>query len=122
MINAVSDGRTITENGGLIKQMGEKALVYAEVVNDYSHLKISPSSSFYDDYTPVNKGMRDYISGREGSYYKLNFGAYISESDIEITEGRVFRPLDDRIRQNAHTLAGLRDGIFVLLFQIVVRL
>ncbi|MBP5245254.1 MAG: family 10 glycosylhydrolase [Clostridia bacterium] len=88
VINAVSDGRTITENGGLIKQMGEKALVYAEVVNDYSHLKISPSSSFYDDYTPVNKGMRDYISGREGSYYKLNFGAYISESDIEITEGR----------------------------------
>ena len=88
VITAVTDGKTITENGGLIKQMGENALVYAEVINDYSHLKISPTSSFYDDYTPVNKGMRDYISGREGSFYKLNFGAYISESNIEITEGK----------------------------------
>ena len=86
-ISAVLGNETVTKQGGLIKQMGDKALVFAEVSNDYSHLKISPTSSFYDDYTPASAGMRDYVKGRVGSFYKLAFGGYISADNVTIVEG-----------------------------------
>ena len=86
-ITATLGSETATVQGALIRQMGQKALVYAEVVNDYSYLKTSPTSSFYDDYTPASVGMRDYIKGRTGSFYKLKFGGYISESNVKIVEG-----------------------------------
>ena len=87
MVTAVLGDESVTVQGGLVKQMGEKALVYAEVINDYSHLKISPTSSFYDDYTPASAGMRDYVKGLTGSYYKLKFGGYISSSNVKIVSG-----------------------------------
>ncbi|MGN1121104.1 MAG: family 10 glycosylhydrolase, partial [Eubacteriales bacterium] len=86
-ITATLNGETATVQGGLIRQMGEKALVFAEVINDYSYLKTSPTSSFYDDYTPASAGMRDYVQGLTGSYYKLRFGGYISSSNVKIVDG-----------------------------------
>ncbi len=86
-ITATLDGKTVTQKGGLIRQMGKNALVYAEVINDYSHLKISTTSSFYDDYTPASIGMRDYVTGLAGSFYKLKFGGYISADNVKIVNG-----------------------------------
>lgn len=86
-VTAARFGETHTAQGGLIKQMGTHAPVYAEIIKDYTHLKISPSSSFYDDYTPASIGMRDYITKLEDSYYKLAFGGYVSVNDIKIVAG-----------------------------------
>lgn len=86
-ITASRGNETLTVNGGLIKQMGEHAPVYAEVVTDYTHLKISPSSSFYDDYTPASVGMRDYVKGFIDGYYKLAFGGYVAKENVKIVSG-----------------------------------
>ena len=70
-----------------MREIAEGALIYAEVINDYTELKISPTSSFYSDYTPINAGMRDYVTGFESDYYRLRFGGYVSRENVEITEG-----------------------------------
>ncbi|MBE6551341.1 MAG: hypothetical protein E7665_04320 [Ruminococcaceae bacterium] len=59
---------------------------YIEVTKDYAYLKISPTSSFYDDYLNASEGMRDYIIGLDRGYYKLRFGGYIAESDVRLVE------------------------------------
>lgn len=87
IFTATLDGKSVTQKGGLIRQMGKNALVYAEVINDYSHLKVSTTSSFYDDYTPASRGMRDYVTGLTGSFYKLKFGGYISADNVKIIDG-----------------------------------
>lgn len=60
--------------------------VYAEVTVDYTYLKKSPSSSFYDDYLPSSVGMRDYIESLSDGYYKLRFGGYIAQENAKIVE------------------------------------
>ena len=87
MITATRGNETVTFNGALVKQMGIHAPVYAEVVKDYTHLKISPSSSFYDDYTPASVGMRDYVKSFVDNYYKLAFGGYVAAEDVKIVSG-----------------------------------
>ncbi len=72
----------------LMKEIGEGALIYAQVDKDYTYLKKSPSSSFYDDYTPSSPGMRDYIVGFDSGYYKLKFGGYVSSEDVTVVEGQ----------------------------------
>ncbi len=86
-ITAVRGNESKTVSGGLIQQMGTKAPVYAEVINDYSHLKISTSSSFYDDYTPASVGMRDYVKGLSDGYYKLAFGGYVAAENVKTVSG-----------------------------------
>ncbi len=86
-ITATLGEESVTSQGGLIKQMGEKALVYAEITKDYTRLRLSPSSSFYDEYTPASPGLCDYVKGLYGSYYKLSFGAYVSAENVKIVEG-----------------------------------
>lgn len=87
IIEATLGNEKATARGALVTQMGKKALVYAEVVNDYSYRKIKTDSSFYDDYTPVNKGMRDYVRGLTDNYYLLQSGGYIHSSDVKIYKG-----------------------------------
>ena len=87
IINATRGSEKASSNGGLIKQLGEHAPVYAEVVKDYTYLKVSTDSSFYDDYTPASVGMRDYIKGLEDGYYKLAFGGYVASENVKIISG-----------------------------------
>ena len=60
---------------------------YAQVINDYSHLKISSSSSFYDDYRPVNSGMRDYITEQTKDHLKLSFGGWVEKKNVAVVNG-----------------------------------
>jgi len=80
------NGETKTAYSSEIKIIPDGCKAYAEVVNDYSFLKISPTSSFYDDYLNASVGMRDYITGLDRGYYKLRFGGYISKDDVKIVE------------------------------------
>ena len=87
MIRASRGSETASAQGGLIRQMGAHAPVFAEVINDYSHLKTSPTSSFYDDYTPASRGMRDYVTGLTDGFYRLKFGGYIHADNVKIIDG-----------------------------------
>lgn len=77
-----------TVRTGLMKQIGEGALIYAQIDKDYTYLKKEPASSFYDDYTPTSPGMRDYIVGYEEGYYKLQFGGYVSSENVTVVTGQ----------------------------------
>ena len=85
---ATNGNKTATKTAGEVKELADGAFIYAEVINDYTELKISPTSSFYSDYTPINAGMRDYVTGLEGDYYRLKFGGYVSRDSVKITEGQ----------------------------------
>lgn len=87
MVTATLGKETVSKSGGVIKQMGANALIYAEVTNNYSYLKIAPNSSFYDDYTPASVGLRDYVKGLSDGYYKLAFGGYVAKENVKLVEG-----------------------------------
>ena len=87
IVTAKLGNESASATGGAVKQMGQKALVYAEVINDYSHLKTAPYSSFYDDYTPASTGLRAYVQGRSDGVYKLAFGGYVAASNVKLVEG-----------------------------------
>lgn len=85
---AEKGGYKKTIRTGLMRQIGEGALIYAQVNTPYTYLKKSPTSSFYDDYTPTSVGMRDYIVGFDSDYYKLRFGGYVSADNVNVVEGQ----------------------------------
>ncbi len=85
---AKSGSNEVVKRVGLMKQIGKGALIYAQVDKDYTYLKKSTTSSFYDDYTPTSPGMRDYITGFSSGYYKLRFGGYVSSEDVTVVEGQ----------------------------------
>jgi len=64
------------------KSPGRPASGPCEVVKDYSHLKISAASEFYNDYLPASKGMRDNVIGFADGYYKLGFGGWIAAENV----------------------------------------
>ena len=82
------DGETVTENGGEISKKGIDSYVYAEVKNDYTYTKVGTNSSFYDDFLPSSKGMRDYVTDIRNGYCKMRFGGYIKEENLDFTYGK----------------------------------
>ncbi len=86
--NAVMGSNSATVKTSLMRQIGEGAPIYAQVNKAYTYLKKSPTSSFYDDYTPSSPGMRDYITGFEQGFYKLKFGGYVSSENVTVVEGQ----------------------------------
>lgn len=80
-------GENATETAANVKVKPENCQAFIEVINDYSHLKISPTSSFYNDYLPSSVGMRDYVESLSDGYYKLRFGGYISQENAKFVEG-----------------------------------
>lgn len=85
---ATLDGQSFTKDACVIKQAGKNAYAYATVENDYTHTKVTTTSSFYDDFLPSSYGMRDYIKFKSDGYYKLRFGGFVSEDDVVVTYGQ----------------------------------
>ena len=81
---AQRNGETATLKCGLISQKGLDSYSYAEVKEDYTHTKVGTSTSFYDDFLPSSKGMRDYITDMTNGYCKLRFGGYVKTEELEI--------------------------------------
>ena len=84
IFRATKNGKSAEKRIAPVVQLGKGALIYAEVKNDYSYFKTEYDSSFYDDPTPQQIGMRDYIVGYVGGYYKLRSGYYVSEDDVKV--------------------------------------
>lgn len=78
---------TVTREGSEVFVIPEDLPVLGRVTKDYSYLKISPDSSFYDDYTPASLGMTDRIVGFYEGYWKLGFGGYVAKEEMEVLKG-----------------------------------
>ncbi len=99
VFKAQKDGKIAEKKAGLISQIGKNAFAVAEVTKHYSYTKIDPESSYYDDYLPSSKGMRDYVEELKDGYYKLRFGGYIAKENVAITFGKTL--LDNKILTTA---------------------
>ncbi|MBQ4353948.1 MAG: family 10 glycosylhydrolase [Clostridia bacterium] len=85
-----ADG-TVKTDGSRVRVLGEGAFLCVRAKEDYTHLKITPSSSYYNDYTVQSAGMTDYAVSQQGGYYRLRMGGYVSEDAVEeITDPALF--------------------------------
>lgn len=80
---AVHDDGTVTADGIGVRILGEAAPLAVRAVDDYTHLKISETSSYYNDYTVQSSGMTDYVVSQRNGYYKLRMGGYVAEGEVE---------------------------------------
>ncbi len=71
-----------------ISQAGKDAYYYVEIAEDYTHTKVGTTSSFYDDFLPSSKGMRDYVTTLTDGFYKLKFGGYVASEKVTLNYGR----------------------------------
>lgn len=86
LYTAVHSDGTVTAEGAQIRVLGENALLAVRVLDDYTHLKITESSSYYNDYTVQSAGMTDYVVSQKNGYYKLRMGGYVAEGDVIETD------------------------------------
>ena len=121
VFKAVRGHETAEKKAGHISQIGKNSFAYAQVNNDYSYTKISTESSYYEDFLPSAKGMRDYVTKHEDGYYKLAFGGYIAEENLDITYGRTLllnkllttamQVYDENPTNNDNNTTDLRFGV-----------
>ncbi|MBQ9921683.1 MAG: N-acetylmuramoyl-L-alanine amidase, partial [Clostridia bacterium] len=105
IFEAKLSGESVSSAAAEVTLKPENYNVYAEVTVDYTHLKKTPASSFYDDYLPSSVGMRDYIESLSDGYYKLRFGGYIASENAKIveatlSEGRVLSVKSETNEEN----------------------
>ena len=77
---------TVTADGTNVRILGEDAKLAVRTLADYTHLKITESSSYYNDYTVQSAGMTDYVVSQRNGFYYLRMGGYVSEDDVEETD------------------------------------
>ncbi len=77
---------TVSADGINVRILGENAKFAVRVKEDYTHLKITESSSYYNDYTVQSAGMTDYVVSQRNGFYQLRMGGYVAETDVEGTD------------------------------------
>lgn len=77
---------TVSADGINVRVLGENGKFAVRVKEDYTHLKITENSSYYNDYTVQSAGMTDYAVSMRNGFYQLRMGGYIAEDDVEETE------------------------------------
>jgi len=110
---AARGNETASVTGINIKLINESAYRPCQVINDNAYVKISTTSSFYDDYLPASVGMRDNVVGFQDGYYKLGFGGWIHSSNVVLLPEKTL--LVNRIlsvaMENKGTVTEIRFGI-----------
>lgn len=74
---------TVEESGVSVRSMGEGTYIRVRAKSDYTHLKITENSSYYNDYTVQSEGMEDIALSLFNGYYKLRMGGYIAQSSVD---------------------------------------
>ncbi len=105
------DERAETE-GAEVRVLGSELCIPVTVIRDYAHLKSSPSSSFYDDYTPQVIGMNEYAVAEEDGYWLLSMGGYIAVEDTE-WGAPVPLPSANSLRQMLQTAVGTTTTFYI---------
>ena len=77
---------TVTADGTNVRILGEDAKLAVRTLADYTHLKITETSSYYNDYTVQSAGMTDYVVSQRNGFYQLRMGGYVAETDVEETD------------------------------------
>ncbi len=82
-------GKTITQAGtGKITVLSPSQLQVAEVTSDAGVARTGPSTDF-SRLTPLPKGTRASITGRDGDWLRLDYGAWINGKETRIIPGAV---------------------------------
>ncbi len=74
---------TVTAKGANVRVLGKDAFLCVRAKDDYTLLKISETSSYYNDYTVQSKGMTDFAVNQKNGFYELRMGGYVSEDLVE---------------------------------------
>lgn len=83
------NGKTATQQGsGKISILSPAKLEVAEVTADAGVARTGPSTD-YSRLTPLPKGTKATITGREGEWVRLDYGAWIKASEVRIVPGAV---------------------------------
>ncbi|MEA5605144.1 N-acetylmuramoyl-L-alanine amidase [Nostoc sp. UHCC 0252] len=83
------DGKTITQPGaGKIQILSRAELPVSEVTVESGVARTGPSTD-YSRLTPLPKGTRATVTGREGEWLRLDYGAWINSKETRILPGAV---------------------------------
>lgn len=74
---------TVTADSIPVRRLGAGAMLCVRATEDYAELKITPSSSYYNDYTVQSAGMTDYAIRLRNGFYELRMGGFIAASQTE---------------------------------------
>lgn len=77
------DGK-VAVDGASVQAMGKDAFIEVKARENYTNLKITEYSSYYNDYTVQSSGMTEYAISKANGFYHLRMGGYISEADVEV--------------------------------------
>lgn len=72
--------------GADVRSLGKDAMICVTANDNYTYLKITETSSYYNDYTVQSAGMTDYAVSQAKGYYQLQMGGYIPEDSVTETE------------------------------------
>ncbi|MEH2458834.1 N-acetylmuramoyl-L-alanine amidase [Nostoc sp.] len=83
------NGKTITQPGsGKIQILSKAELPVAEVTADAGVARTGPNTD-YSRLTPLPKGTRATVTGREGEWLRLDYGAWINSKETRILPGAI---------------------------------
>ncbi|BBD64100.1 cell wall hydrolase/autolysin [Nostoc commune NIES-4072] len=83
------NGKTITQPGtGKIQILSRAELPVSEVTVESGVARTGPSTD-YSRLTPLPKGTRATVTGREGEWLRLDYGAWINSKETRILPGAV---------------------------------
>lgn len=107
------NGQTISQAGsGKISILSPAKLEVAEVTSDAGVARTGPSTD-HSRLTPLPKGTRATITGREGEWVRLDYGAWIKASEVRVVPGAV--PVRSIIRSiRARQVEGATEVYFPL--------
>jgi N-acetylmuramoyl-L-alanine amidase len=84
-----SKGQTIAQKGtGNIKILTPAQLQVAEVTADAGVARTGPSTD-YSRLTPLPKGTRTTVTGTEGDWLRLDYGAWINRKEVQLLDQAV---------------------------------
>ncbi|MEH2420616.1 MAG: N-acetylmuramoyl-L-alanine amidase [Nostoc sp.] len=83
------NGKTITQPGsGKIQILSRAELPVAEVTADAGVARTGPNTD-YSRLTPLPKGTHATVTGREGEWLRLDYGAWINSQETRILAGAI---------------------------------
>jgi N-acetylmuramoyl-L-alanine amidase len=83
------NGKTHTQQAiGTVQILDPTKIEIAEVAVESGTARTGPSTDF-SRLTPLPKGTRASITGSEGDWLRLDYGAWIRRSDVQVTAGNV---------------------------------
>lgn len=107
------DGKTITQPGsGKIQILSPAQLEVVEVTADSGVARTGPGTD-YSRLTPLPKGTRVAVAGREGEWLRLDYGAWINSKETRTLPGAI--PPQTIIRSVGYRkLPGVTEMVFPL--------